>query len=367
VNFPPFAYMEWAKLVPPAAYNLSRSGVGVPSWEELGVDPAGLALYGDHPYGYKPLLEAIAGRAGAEPDHVIIVSGASQAIFLTAAALLEPGDRALVESPAYEPLVSVPRLLGAQVVRVERRFEDGYRLDLDRLAQDFTPRTKLLLLTNLHNPSGVHLERREVEAVAALAARRGAYVFVDEVYLEFLSGPEARSAYGAAENIIAAGSLTKAYGLAGLRCGWIITPPALAALFRHAVDHVFVEHVFLAEQIAAAVFPRLDGLREKRQEAIRPNHARVAEFMAGEPRLEWVEPKDGLIAFPRLRCGLGTGDELARRLREEYRTSVVPGGFFGAPRHFRLGFGATPDVLEKGLTALGRALDGFQTDGDDGP
>jgi aspartate/methionine/tyrosine aminotransferase len=355
MKFRPFEYMEWAKLAPPAENNLSRSGVGVPSWEELGIDLREVALYGDHPYGYGPLLEAIAARAGARPGNVVIVAGASQAIFLTAAALLEPGDHVLVERPAYEPLWSVPAVLGAEVARFERRFEDGYAVDLDRLAASFTPRTKLIALTNLHNPSGVLLKRGDIEAVAALAARVGATVFVDEVYLEFFSRPEQRSAYGISDNIIAAGSLPKAYGLAGLRCGWILTPPALAPLFRHVVDHVFVEHVFMAEQIAARVFPRLDALRERHQAIIGPNHARVAAFMAGETRLEWVEPDNGIIAFPRIK-GPGSGDDLARRLKEGHATSVVPGSFFEAPRHFRLGFGATPEILERGLAALGLAL-----------
>jgi aspartate/methionine/tyrosine aminotransferase len=355
MKFRSFEYMEWAKLVPAAANNLSRSGMGVPGWDELGVDLRELALYGDHPYGYEPLLQAIAERADTASGNVVIVAGASQAIFLTAAALLEPGDHVLVERPAYEPLLSVPRVLGAEVSRIERRFEDGYRIDLDRLAASLTPRTKLLVLTNLHNPSGAFLTREEIAAVAALAARTGAYVFVDEVYLEFLDGPKGRTSYGAADNIIVAGSLTKAYGLAGLRCGWILPPPPLASLFRHVVDHVFVEHVFMAEQLAARIFPRLDDLRRRNQAVIGPNHARVAAFMAAEPRLEWIEPENGIIAFPRIN-GPGSGDELARLLKERHETSVVPGRFFEEPRHFRMGFGAAPEVLERGLKAIGRAL-----------
>ncbi len=356
MKFHSFEYMEWAKLVPPAANNLCRSGMGVPTWEELGVDLGDVALYGDHPYGYEPLLQAVAARAGTAPENVIIVAGASQAIFLTAAALLEPGDHVLVERPAYEPLLSVPTVLGADVSRIERRFEDGYAIDLDRLTESLTPRTKLLILTNLHNPSGAFLPREEIGAVAAAAARTGAYVFVDEVYLEFLSGQTGRTAYGVAENIIAAGSLTKAYGLAGLRCGWILMPPPLVPLFRHVVDHVFVEHVFMAEQLAARIFPRLDALRERNQALIGPNHARVSAFMAGEPRLEWVEPENGIIAFPRVKDFSGTGDALARILKERYETSVVPGRFFEEPRHFRLGFGPAPEMLERGLKAIGRAL-----------
>jgi aspartate/methionine/tyrosine aminotransferase len=111
----------------------------------------------------------------------------------------------------------------------------------------------------------------------------------------------------------------------------------------------------MAEQIAARVFPRLDALRGRQQAAIAPNHARVASFMAGEKRLEWVEPENGIIAFPRLK-GSGSGDDLARRLKEGHATSVVPGSFFEEPRHFRLGFGAAPEILERGLSAIGRAL-----------
>jgi aspartate/methionine/tyrosine aminotransferase len=351
--------MEWAKLVPPAANNLCRSGVDAPAWDELGVDPRDLALYGNHPYGHEPLLQAVAARAGTAPENVVIVAGASQAIFLTAAALLEPGDHVLVERPAYEPLLSVPRVLGADVSRIERRFEDGYSIDLDRLAESLTPRTKLLMLTNLHNPSGVFLSRDEIGAVAAVAARTGAYVFVDEVYLEFLSRPKGGTAYGAAENIITAASLTKAYGLAGLRCGWILTPPPLVPLFRHVVDHVFVEHVFMAEQMAARIFPRLDALRTRSQALIGPNHARLSAFMAAEPRLEWVEPENGIIAFPRVKAFSGSGDALARILKERHETSVVPGRFFEEPGHFRIGFGAAPEILGRGLTAIGRALGEF--------
>ena len=355
MKFPPFEYMEWAKLIPPAANNLSRSGVAAPAWDELGIDLREVALYGDHPYGYEPLLQAIAARAGTVPGNVVIAAGVSQAIFLTAAALLEPGDHVLVERPAYEPLLSVPRVLGAEISRIERRFEDGYKIDPDRLAESLTPRTKLILLTNLHNPSGTFLAREEIGALAAVAGRVGAHVFIDEVYLEFMPGPKGGTAYGMADNIIAAGSLTKAYGLAGLRCGWILTPPPLVPLFRHAVDHIFVENVFMAEQIAARIFPRLAALRLRNQAIIGPNHARVAAFMAGEPRLEWVEPYGGIIAFPRLKSS-GSGDELARLLKERHQTSVVPGRFFEESRHFRLGFGAPPEILESGLKAVGRAL-----------
>jgi hypothetical protein len=112
MRFPAFKYMEWAKLVTPEANNLSRSGVGVPSWDELGVDMGRVALYGDHPYGYRPLLEAVAARAGADPGNVIIVAGASQAIFLTAAALSSPAITSSSSGRPMSPCGQCPRSWG---------------------------------------------------------------------------------------------------------------------------------------------------------------------------------------------------------------------------------------------------------------
>jgi aspartate/methionine/tyrosine aminotransferase len=348
--------MEWAKARPAAAVNLSLSGLAGPALTDLGIDWASLALNGEHPYGYPPLLEAIASRHGTHAGNVCPTLGASQGIFSVCAALAGPGDAVLAEKPAYEPLLAVPRLLGAEVRRFERRLENGYRVDPGEFRASLGAGTKLVLMTNPHNPSGVALAREEIRALAGIAAERGAALLVDEIYLEFLDGEAAGTSFGAAPNIAVTSSLTKVFGLSGLRCGWILAQPGLAAALRKLMDHLFVEQVFIGEQVSARLFARLDEMKAASRPFVEARLRTVRTFMEKEERLEWAEPSAGVIAFPRLRRG-GDAGELVRRLLEERGTCVVPGSFFEEPRHFRLGFGVPKDVLERGLDNLRAVLE----------
>ena len=357
MEFEPVAHMEWAKLRSEARINLSRSGVPGLCLRDLGLDLEGIDINGPHPYGYPPLLEAIAARHGTGTANVIPSIGTSMAIFHVSAALLGPGDTAAVEKPAYEQMRACPRALGARVVRFDRTLEEGYRVDPGRLAAAIPSGTKLVLMTNLHNPSGVWLSPDEIRAVADAAASRGAWLFVDEVYLEFMPGPLARTAFGLAPNIITAASLTKVFGLSGLRCGWILVPDALVSTFRRALDHFFVEPCYPAEQISARAFPLLDRIKEDRRPVWEARRRRVVGFVAGEKRLTWIEPDAGIVGFPRVAGGVDAGDSLARVLREGYDVSIVPGSFFENARHVRLGFGIDEDVLEQGLAAIRGGLD----------
>jgi aspartate/methionine/tyrosine aminotransferase len=357
MNFESVAYMEWAKLRSAAPINLCQSGVPGLSLRDLPVGLDGCDINGDHAYGYPPLLEAIAARAGAHPNNVVPSLGASEAVFLACAALLDRGDRVLVEKPGYEPFVSCARAVGAEIHRWERRFENGYGLDLDEFEEAIPDRTKLVLMTNLHNPSGALLPREDVRALAEAAGKRGAMVFIDEIYLDYLDGDRARTAFGAADNIFTASSLTKVYGLSGLRCGWIVAPAPLAQTLRRLVDHLFVLHVFIAEQIAARLFPHLGTIKERNRALHESNRRTVADFIAAEPRLSWVEPPGGILGFPRVE-GIRGGDALAEALKTGYGTAVVPGGFFDDPRHFRIGWGVPADILARGLANISSALRG---------
>jgi len=353
------AYMEWAKTRCTGAVNLGRSGVPALTLAELGLNLRDFEINAENVYGWPPFLEAVAGRAGARPEQVIPAAGTSQAVFLALSGLVRPGDRVVVEKPAYEQFLAVSRALGAQIARLERRFEDGFRWDEDRLEEVLRTKPRLLVLTNLHNPSGKAASRGEIARLADRAAAAGAYVFVDEVYLEFLHGEAGRTAFGAAENILVGSSLTKAYGLSGLRAGWLLVPSGLVTVFRRWVDHQHVEPVVISQQIAARVIPRLDALRRESRPGIEANRRTVMEFIRTEPALEAVEPDGGIVVFPRLKGGL-SGDDLALRLREGYDTSVVAGSFFESPRHFRLGFGGPADVLARGLDNIRRAIADLQ-------
>jgi len=359
MHIDPVLYMEWAKLKTHPKINLSRSGLADRSLADLGIDRQDLEINGEHSYGYPPLIAAIAARYRVEERNVLPVNGASQGIFYAAAALLEPGDEVLVEQPAYEPLLAVPRFFRAEVKRFARRFEDGYSIDLDKFRSALTTRTKLVVLTNLHNPSGAFLDDRSLLELAAAASEKGAMVFVDEIYLEFLEEKEEpATSFHLAENLVVTSSLTKVYGLGGLRCGWILAPESLIGQMRRLMDLVSVEGVYFGEQVSALAFSRLDSLRAQSRPLIEGNFGLVRDFVDAEKKLSWIEPDAGIVGFPRLEAGLD-GTRLARILREGYDTSIVPGHFFEEPQHFRLGFGVPAEELKQGLENIRRALEPY--------
>ncbi|MBN1939482.1 MAG: pyridoxal phosphate-dependent aminotransferase [Candidatus Aminicenantes bacterium] len=359
--YEPIGYMEWAKAGTRAAVNMARSGLPGLEFSDLGLEIGltDLRLNGEHPYGWKPLIEAIAGRYGADPGCVIPSVGTSQAIFLACAAVLSEGDAVYVEQPAYEPLRSVPRTAGGRVFRFSRSLENGFGVDPAEFAERLPEGAKLVIMSDLHNPSGVKLPPERVKELAGIAADRGADVLIDEVYLEFEAGVRPHTSFGLAENIIVISSLTKAFGLSGLRCGWVLAPRRLVPSIRRVVDNLHVEHVLPAEQISARIFPLLDGLKDRSRAWIESNTAVVREFMARTPGLRWVEPDGGIVAFPRVVARGGEtegGDRLARVLLETKDTAVVPGGFFEDFRHFRLGFGLPEDLLRLGLDNISASL-----------
>jgi aspartate/methionine/tyrosine aminotransferase len=351
----PIAYMEWAKLHPRGKINLSRSGMADKSLADLCPDPTRLELNGNNTCGHPALIEALSLRYGVPEKNIFTTGGASQAIFMVCAALLEPGDKVLIEKPAYEPLLSVPRLLRAEILRLERRYEDAYAINLDGFRQALALGPKLVLLTNLHNPSGVKLPAETLREMASAAARTGAMVFVDEIYLEYAGGNPKATSFALGDNVIVASSLTKAYGLGGLRCGWVFAPASLVAGLRRLADHVNVEGVYIGEQLSALSLARLDNWAEMSRPLLQRNLGLVRDFVGREESLSWVEPASGIICFPRIE-GAIDGTELAAVLERSYDTTIVPGHFFEEPRHFRLGFGGPGDELARGLANIHRAL-----------
>jgi aspartate/methionine/tyrosine aminotransferase len=348
-------YLLWAKRRPHPANDLARSDVLACTLADLpGVRDA-LEVTGRNDEGWEPLVARVAARYRVPPDQVATATGTSGANFLVCAALLRPGDDVLVERPAYDPLLAVPRLLGANLVRFERTFDDGFRLDLDRIAAALTARTRLIIVTNPHNPTGVLTGPDDLRALAGLAERHGCYVLTDEVYLDAVPGPTRAAAATLSPLLITTSSLTKAYGLAGLRCGWAVADRETCEEIRRVRDLVDGSGSVLAERAAAAAFDALPALAERARAVLSPNFTRFAAFMAGEPALDWVVPAGGPVAFPRLR-GRGSTDALADRLLRDYGTAIVPGRFFEAPANFRVALGIPGDVLDRGLGAIARAL-----------
>lgn len=353
-------YLRWAKVRPRVTYDLASSGLQHVTTEELLGDMAAkdaFALGGPNDEGYAPLRAAIGARYGLPPDSVTLANGAAGANFLASLALLEPGDDALIEMPAYDPLMAAVRAAGAHVVHFARSWEKGFALDPYAIRTALTPRTKLIVISNAHNPSGALATRDALEQVGVMAEAIGARVLVDEVYAEAQHDdtppPMAAAQFG--DVFVSTNSLTKAYGLAGLRCGWVLASPSLSARIRETRDIVDGSGAFPPEQLAVAAFAKLDLLRDRARAILARNLALVEEALASHPRLEWLAPAAGTTAFPRVK-DVDDTSALVERLIADYDTVAVPGHFFQAPRHIRISFGGRTEMIVEALKRLDRAL-----------
>jgi aspartate/methionine/tyrosine aminotransferase len=348
-------YLEWAKVAPRARFPLTYSGIASVSLAELPVRLDDLELTGPAGYAWPPLIEALAQRYGVATDSVVHAAGTSMANHLAMATLLDPGDEVAIEKPAYEPLLAVASYLGAESRRFDRRSEDGFRLDPEAVARAVTPRTRLIVLTNLHNPSSAPCDEAALRAVGEIALSVGARVLCDEVYLDAVFADPPRSAVQLGPQFVVTSSLTKVYGLAGLRCGWIVAEPELAQRMRRLTELHDNNAPHLAERVSLIALANLDRLRDRARALLTANHALLDAFLDDRDDLVAVRTRFGTTSFPRL--VRGDVDALCRLLRERYETAVVPGHFFEAPDHFRIGLGCETELLKAGLERLGAALD----------
>ena len=360
-------YMEWAKTRPVPRFDLATSSMLACPIDELPGARDAVALTGSNDNGYAPLMQAIAARYGVGADQVTTAQGASGANFLVCAALLGIGHEVLVERPGYDPLLAAPRLMGAGTARFDRDFSSGFGLDPDRVRRAMTPATKLIILTSPHNPSGVIVDRAALIEIGQIAGANDAHVLVDEVYLDATvastvngDGPPLSTAGTTAaqlgEMFIATSSLTKSYGLSGLRCGWILSSAAVAERLRRARDVVDGTGPIVTERLAALAFERLDLLIARSKALLETNGSIVRDFLTSRKDVEWADPHGGTVVFPRLR-DVTDSRIFVERLFAERDTAVVPGRFFEAPAHFRIGFGGPTEPLLGGLAEIGAALD----------
>ena len=346
-------YLTWAKALPAADYNVAGSGARPATRAELGDPEPDAPLTERNDYGWPPLVARIAKRYGVPETLVVVASGASMANHLAIGALVAPGDHVLTEDPVYDPLELVPRLWGATVERFPRRESDGYRLDVEAIESRLEPTTRLVVLSNLHNPSGVVARDADIVTLAELAEQRGFHVLVDEVYREWLhgrAGDGGQSAAVLSRQMIATLSVTKALGLNALRIGWVLAEPGLADRMRRFMglfDNI-VAHP--SERLAARALDRADAILDARRPLLAENLQRVAAWVAATRGVSWVAPAAGTIAW--IDPGIGDTTEFAARLAREQRTLVVPGYLFDAPGHIRLALGVDGGVLEEALRRI---------------
>jgi aspartate/methionine/tyrosine aminotransferase len=347
-------YIEWAKLASTARWNLATSGLPHLSADDIGGWPDTAVLTGPNAYGYPPLLERIAAHHRVRPAQVVTATGCSMANFLALAALTSPGDEVLIERPTYEPLLRAASHLGARITRFDRRAGDGFRIDPDAVAAAVTPRTRVIVLANLHNPSSQHTGNDVLARIGDRAAWAGARVLVDEVYLDTVFDRAPGSCVHLGSAFVATGSLTKTYGLSALRCGWIIADEELTQRTWRMADLYGNVQPFPMDLLAVAAFDRLPTLRARSRALLDANRTIFARWAAVRRDLTFMLPAWGTTV-----CVKPTrldAERLCENLRAEHDVSVVPGRFFEQPDYVRLSLCTDSDTLTEGLRRLALAL-----------
>ena len=347
-------YMHWFKVQKPVRINLSSSEVPHFRLDRVPLNIGELDLDGASHPRYAPLRERIGKRHGVGVDSVVAANGTSMANFLAMAALIAPGDEVLFERPAYEPMLSSARFLGADIKWIERRAYNGFQLDLDQLESTVSDRTRLIVLTNLHNPSGALTNEDDLRAIGAIAERFGACVLVDEVYLDSAVPPQRTSAHLGPQFVVTS-SLTKVYGLSGLRCGWILAEPELAERMWRLNDLFGVNQPHQSEMLSCFALDHLEQVAAGNAERLAVNRGIFNEFVSSRSDVDCMKAEHGITVFPRWKGG--DIEPLHALLRSKHDTAIVPGRWFDKPDHFRVGLGGDTEVIKEGLARLGAALD----------
>lgn len=353
-------------------YNLSESGVDPLSLAELlDGDAAALARLSETRLGYTQtngslgLRERVAALyPGATPANVLITSGTSEANFVALLGLVEPGDEVAVMLPNYMQIWGLGHGFRGEVRPFYLRADEKWAVDLDELRREVTPRTRVIAVCNPNNPTGAVLSAEEMEAIVEVASGVGAWLIADEVYRGAeREGEETPSFWthgGGYERMIITCGLSKAYGLPGLRVGWVVAPAEMAEHLWSYRDYTTIAPSALSDALAHVA---LEGERRERilnrtRSILRANYPIVERWMESlDGLLETVPPQAGAIALVRYRLPIDS-IELVERMRREQGVLVVPGAHFGLEGYLRIGYGGRAEHLREGLERMGRVLGG---------
>jgi hypothetical protein len=341
-------------------FNLAESGVHPLRLGELVHDQASRdALLAEtlrytQTNGTPPLRALIAAiYPGATPAHVQVTNGGSEANYLAIWKLVEPGDEVVAMTPTYRQTWSLARAFGATVVDWPL-VNDGarWRMDIDALERLASARTRLIIICNPDNPTGARFPASDLDRIAALAARHGSWVLADEIYRGAeRDGGETASMWARYDRVIVTSGLSKAYGLPGLRIGWVVAPPQLVESLWAYHDYTTIAPGALSDALARrALEPqRRTAILARTRAILNQNFPIVASWLDGHGGLfTYVPPDAGAIVFARYHHDINS-TELVTRMRRQHSVLVVPGDHFGMDGYLRLGFGEEPETLRAAL------------------
>lgn len=339
--------------------NLTESSFTDFTFGELGVKLDDVVIaYGDH-LGHPGLRSLLAEDVGVKPDDVLLTAGAASALFIVSTSLLKSRDRLLVVRPNYATNIETPRAMGIEIDFLDLRFENGWRIDPAELERRITPKTRLVSITVPHNPTGAMLNEGELRACIQACERKGTWLLVDETYREMSFGKVLPVAAALSKKAISVSSLSKTYGLPGIRMGWLITQDQKSMeMFLAAKEQIFICNSLVDEEIAFQFYRKKESFYPKIQAAIRSKFGILKEWFGRQDFLEWVEPSGGCVAYPRIKASVGIDvEKFYSTLNGKYSTHVGPGHWFEMEKSYmRIGYGwPSESILKEGLMNLQKA------------
>ena len=368
--FQPFEMERWQSTYENrVAYNLSESGVHPLTVRELlelsGTPDLGSTLLGyGQSNGSDELRAKIALLYGrCADDCVVATNGSAEANFIALWELVQPGDRIAIVVPTYMQTYGLARNFGIDVREIRLHEADGWQPRPDEIRAAIDESTRVVIVTNPNNPTGAILNRAARAALIAAAQRVGAWIIADEVYCGAeLSGVQTPSFFGEYDRVIATGSLSKAYGLPGLRIGWAVAPTAVAARLWARKDYMTISPGELTDRLATialdpAVRPRV---LERTQRYLRAGLDILEPWLHSADVFEYRAPEAGAICYARYSLAVNSS-ELAEKLRADHSVLIVPGDHFSMDGYLRIGFGNEAAELHSALTRIGECLRSFSS------
>lgn len=343
-------------------YNLAESSVRDIQLSELNLDLGQLVLSYSHHRGHPDLLDCIASESALiKPDDVLVCSGAATALFIVATTLLSEHDHLIVVRPNYATNLETPRAINCDMSLIDLTFDKQFALNVNQIRQVIQHNTRLISITNPHNPTGTVIPEMVLNELVELAEENNCYLLVDETYC-YLNFQTPLLPYLAekGKHVISVSSLSKAFGVPGIRIGWIICRNAsLMHQFLAAKEQIMITNSVVDEQIALHILQNQASRLAEAHQHIRTNFAITQQFFAQTPYLEWVEPMAGVVGFPRLKASYSLNtDSFYQSLYSTYQTIVGPGHWFEQDKiYMRIGFGyPTADELRSGLQNIDQCL-----------
>ena len=342
-------------------YDVGESAVKFLTVGDLDIDLASVALRYGHHTGLPQLKEQIAADyPGLTSDQVVVTSGGSEAIFALNSALLKPGDHVVVEHPNYASLYEIPRSLSCEVSFLPLNFDNGFQPDLDQLDSLITPQTKLVSLTHPNNPAGSMITEEELRRVIDIVEKHDVYLMFDETYRDLdFTGEPLPTAASLSRKAISLSTMSKCYGLPGIRIGWMATQDQFILDSLLAIrEQITITNNAVGEAIALHVLERKNSFLQRSKEHVLKNLATASDWLDKQPQIEWIPPVAGVVGFPRFTEDITFDPEdFYQLLAKKYKSFVIPGRCFEVDnRHFRLGFGASHDEMEQGLRNIQNAV-----------